>query len=114
MKTLVLLVLLVAGLSGCASTTEVARTEIRVRNASNVAYENVIVGDRSYGDIEPGAVTDYQNWEQAYRYAYVSLTAEGKPMVIQPIDFVGETPLGAGRFTYVVTVEGDRLGIRVE
>ena len=114
MKRLVVLGLLAAGLSGCASTTEVTETQIRIRNDSNVAYENVIVGNKSYGDIAPGAVTDYQNWESAYRYAYVSLTAEGKAMKIQPIDFVGETPLGSGRFTYVVTVEGDRLGIRVE
>jgi len=114
MKLLVVFGLLVAGLSGCSSTTELAGTQIRIRNASNVAYEDVIVGDKSYGDIAPDAVSDYQNWEQACRYAYVSLTAEGKPMKIQPIDFVGETPLGSGRFTYVLTVEGDRLGIRVE
>src|SRR5687767_7260703 len=104
MRSFVLFVLLLAGLAGCSSSTEVGSTQIRIRNATHVALEDVVVGDKTYGDIAPGEVSDYQPWAQAYRYAYVSLKADGKPMVIQPIDFVGETPLGGGRFTYVLTI----------
>src|SRR5262245_39305691 len=89
-------------------------TDIRVRNASDVDFQNVIVGGRNYGDIKRGAVTDYQTWPGAYRYAYVSLRANGKPMGIQPIDYVGERLLGEGRFTYVLTTLNDRLDIRAE
>ena len=87
-------------------------SEIRVRNGSNVEFKNVIVGDKKYGDIKPGATTDYQRWRLAYRYSFVSLTAASEPLKIQPIDYFGETPLGEGKFTYVLTMENGRLEIR--
>ena len=114
MRLVVLFGLLLAGLSGCSSPSEVDSTRIRIRNATHVPFENVIVGDKSYGDIAPGDVTEYQTWRHAYRYAYVSLKADGKPMLIQPIDYMGETPLGDGRFTYVLTIEGGHLQIHVD
>jgi TonB family protein len=90
------------------------RTQIRVRNSSDVDFEDVVVGEKRYGDIKAGATTDYQVWESAYRYAHVSLSAGPRPMSIRPIDFVGEPQLGRGSFTYVLTIEKDRLEIHAE
>jgi hypothetical protein len=89
-------------------------TRIRVRNSSGVDFENVVVGSKHYGDIKAGATTDYQTWEVAYRYAFVSLIAGSEPKGIQPIDFVREQRLGHGYFTYVLSSEEGRLDIRAE
>ena len=89
-------------------------SEIRVRNDSKVDFKNVVVGGKKYGDIKQGATTDYQTWKTAYRYSSVALLADSKPMKIQPIDYVGETPLGDGNFTFVLTVKDGRLYIRDE
>ena len=35
---------------------------------------------------------------------YVRLFVDENEFIIQPIDFVGETPLGSGKFTYVLEV----------
>jgi hypothetical protein len=89
-------------------------TEIRVRNDSDIDFKDVVVGGKQYGDIKPGATTDYQTWKAAYRYSPVTLIAGSKPMQIQPIDYLGERELGAGRFTYVLTIREGRLDLRVE
>ena len=87
-------------------------SEIRVRNGAGVDFKGVMVGNKEYGDIKSGAITDYQRWKLAYRYSSVSLTADSKPLKIQPIDYHGETPLGEGKFTYVLTIESGQLEIR--
>lgn len=93
--------------------------DIRVRNVSTVVMEDVVVGfprgaggggpvapgqaeagEVSYGTVEPEAVTPYRLIERAYRYAYVEAVVEGRRVVLQPIDYVGEEPLGPGRYTY--------------
>lgn len=89
-------------------------TEIRVRNDSTIDFKDVVVGGKNYGDIKRGATTDYQTWEKAYRYSSVSLLADSKPLKVQPEDYVGESPLGDGHFTYVLTIQDGRLDIRAE
>src|SRR5262245_36608806 len=98
----------------CLLGFSIHATEIRVRNDSKVDFKMVVVGQKEYGDIKSGATTDYQTWNTAYRYAYVSLLADAKPMKIEPIDYVGETPLGDGYFTYVLTIKNGRFEIRAE
>jgi TonB family protein len=89
-------------------------TLIRVRNGSRQDLKDIVVGDKHYRDIKPGAVTDYQIWTSAYRYAHVSLTAGSSPMAVQPIDYVGESQLGPGHFTYVLEIRDSELRIRAE
>lgn len=101
-------------LGGTAMTLASSATEIRVRNDSDVDFKDVVVGGKKYGDIKPGAATDYQTWKSAYRYSSVTLIAGSKPMQIQPIDYSGERELGPGRFIYVLTIREGRLDIRVE
>lgn len=89
-------------------------SEICVRNDSKIDFKDVVVGGKKYGDIKQGATTDYQTWKTAYRYSSVSLLADSKPLKLQPRDYVGETPLGDGRFTFVLTIKDGRLDIRPE
>jgi hypothetical protein len=77
-------------------------------------FFNVVVGGKSYGDIAPGARTGYQTWAGAYSYSSVSLVADSQERKVQVIDHMGEARLGKGHFTYVLTYNGGRLGIRAE
>jgi hypothetical protein len=86
-------------------TTE-PRVEIRVANESKIQMENVRVQFSSqteeYGSIPPQGVTDYRAVTKAYRYARIEATVDGEQFLIQPIDFVGEKELKAGKYTYVL------------
>ena len=58
----------------------------------------------NYGEIKGGETSCYRVYEKAYRYAYVNLYIDGEEYIIQPIDYVGEQPLGKGTFTYLIDV----------
>ena len=84
-------------------------TRIRLRNAS--AFELTAVtfapGEASleYARIAPGETTDYVRVDHAYSYGMLDALIGGQHRRIQPIDFVGESYIGDGRFTYVITVD---------
>lgn len=84
-------------------------TLVRVHNASAFDLDSVVVGFARetvvYGDVPAGGTTAYRDAGTAYRYAYIEATAQGRRLVIQPIDYVGECPLGRGRFTYRLTAD---------
>jgi len=91
---------------------EVPKSDIRIRNASNVSLHDVVVGRTHYGDIAVGESTSYKSWGPAYPHPKVVFEAGGVGLQQIPIDNFGENVLGAGRFTYVITVavpksEGD-------
>ena len=79
---------------------------IRIENASAYDYQDVIVTPRldviSYGDVPSGFITPYQKYQEAFRYEYVELQIEGETFIIQPIDWVGETLLTPGNYTYII------------
>ena len=83
-------------------------TLIRVHNASEYDFLRVEVNTydepKNYGPIKSDEKSRYKTFEVAYRYAYVRLFVDENEFIIQPIDFVGETPLGSGKFTYVLEV----------
>ena len=83
-------------------------TLIRVHNASEYDFLRVEVNTydepKNYGTIKSDEKSRYKTFEVAYRYAYVRLFVDENEFIIQPIDFVGETPLGSGKFTYVLEV----------
>ncbi|MFQ5605300.1 MAG: hypothetical protein ACE5HS_18700 [bacterium] len=90
------------------TTIEIFETNLRIHNASQYDFTSVQIDPYNqltlYGDIKHSEITAYQPFEIAYRYAYVRLFIDGNEFIIQPIDFVGETPLGKGQFTYELNV----------
>lgn len=86
--------------------------EIRIQNASSFPFQRVDVvfpeDQVSYGSIPANSTSDYRGVSRAYRYAYIEVEIAGEELRIQPIDYVGESLLDSGRYTYVlnVTVEG--------
>jgi hypothetical protein len=82
---------------------------IRVKNASSYRFESVYVntsgGENRYGALVTKQVSDYAVYKGAYNYAYIKVMINGREMLLRPTDYVGETPLDPGKYTYVVDVE---------
>jgi hypothetical protein len=88
---------------------------IRIHNTSSYEYQELEVGDQYYGTLGPDAYTEYREFTVAYRYNYVRLTIAGDEFVLQPIDYVGEQPLGLGDFTYEIDIaDYDARGIDIQ
>ena len=58
-------------------------------------------------DVSSGSFSEYLEYETAYEYAYIQIKSGTESYVLQPIDFVGETPLEIGFYTYVLDVSED-------
>ena len=119
MKTYLMLIpflLLISGCSILSGDDEASEVNIRLSNVSPYTYQDIRVsttGDEvSYGDLGSGEFTDYKSFEKAYRYGFVELQINGSTYTIQPIDYVGETPLENGYYTYQVSANDsdDRFG----
>lgn len=107
--------LLALVLSGCTEEQDpiqpdldLSKTNIQLHNVSQFDFQNVEVNTWNdpvfFSELKSGAKSEFREFEIAYRYAYVRLFINGNEFIIQPIDYVGETPLGPGRFTYVLDV----------
>jgi hypothetical protein len=97
-------------LMGCASAgTSSDPVQIRVANESDVRFDQVIVNfpdqEENYGAIEAGGVSTYRQVGEAYRYAHIQVRIGQRDLVMQPMDFVGESLLTSGRYTYVLDVD---------
>lgn len=80
-------------------------SNIRLLNSSGTDFSNVFAGIEDYGEVLNGDSTEYREWSIAFRIARVVAQTPLGEFTIQPIDFVGETPLGAGNFTYELTFD---------
>ena len=113
--TSMLLSLLVAGCSGSSSPVDPLPPDvplgIRVENATGRTFEAITVQFseqvENYGELEAGAASEYRAVDEAYRYAAVDIDFGSETARIQPIDFVGETLLPPGRYTYRFTLNPD-------
>jgi heat shock protein HslJ len=67
-----------------------------------------------YGRVPAGSSSFYgYSGTAVYRYAQVEVSAGGKVYRFQPGDYVGEKRLKPGRYTYVLTLEGERVDLRL-
>ncbi|NNF18315.1 MAG: hypothetical protein HKN61_00965 [Flavobacteriaceae bacterium] len=107
----ILLFCICLGMVSCTDRDdELQQLQIRVRNMNTFQYDRVIVGDQEsvHESVLPGEYSEYLPYDTAYRYAYVEIISGDSTFIAQPIDFVGETPLPAGFYTYELTATGDR------
>jgi hypothetical protein len=57
------------------------------------------------GVLAKGACTSYRETKHAYGYTYAEFTlGNADKFIIQPIDYMGETPLAAGHWSFHITV----------
>lgn len=89
-----------------------ARTDqvlLRLRNDSAVAFDTIFVEwtrePVAFGALAQHAESAYREVGVAYSYGRVTATSGELNFLAQPIDYTGEQPLEAGRYTYELTVE---------
>ena len=84
-------------------------TRIRLRNASAFELTAVTFAPGSprleFARIAAGETTAYVTVDNAYSYGYLDLLVGGEHRRLQPIDYMGESYIGDGQFTYVITVD---------
>ncbi|MDZ4683122.1 MAG: hypothetical protein SH848_21905 [Saprospiraceae bacterium] len=96
-------------LTGCTQDEVFTGVLIRIENASDFDFKNIVVnigtGQDVYGDLNANQISEYKTFESAFRYAFVELQIDGETFTHQPFDYVGETPLNFGKYTYKLTAE---------
>ncbi len=110
----IFLVFVIGILASCSSDTtsdtpipQTSSVQIRIQNASPYKFENIMVNTynkaTNYENLNSYQKSAFKTVDLAYRYAFVELQINGKTYTIQPIDYVGETPLENGNYTYKIT-----------
>lgn len=93
---------------GSQSCDKTKMVLIRIENATGHAITDIFVSapedDHHYGSLGNGATSDYKAYEKAYRYAFCTFRIDGDEFTIQPIDYVGESLLEPGKYTYRLTI----------
>ncbi|SNR42495.1 hypothetical protein SAMN04488009_1594 [Maribacter sedimenticola] len=100
MKQILILIFAICLFSNCSKDDSNNDVNIRLSNVTDMDFENIIVNTTNYGNLKSNQVSEYKNFNKAYRYAYVELNIGEETYIIQPIDYVGETPLTNGNYTY--------------
>ncbi|MFY0652098.1 MAG: hypothetical protein JXQ96_08705 [Cyclobacteriaceae bacterium] len=113
MKRLFVIVLSASVLLGClADGISTSQVNIRLSNVSEFDFKNIEVdtgfGRAGFEDIDAGQSTEYKRFIKAYRYAYIQLEIDGETYTIQPFDYVGETPLKNGYYTYQIDANNSK------
>ena len=100
-KPIIILLVSLFTLIGCHKTNAVL---IRIDNATGHDITEVFVqgpkDSHLYGDLKAGEASEYKLYEEAYRYAFCSFKIGDTEYLVQPIDFVGESLLPSGNYTY--------------
>jgi hypothetical protein len=111
--------ILMLALAACSNPfSEEGPTLVRLENTSAVELTDVTFSSGhdplTFARIAPGERTEYVEVESSYSYGYLKVTANGRVHVIQPIDYVGESEIGPGRFTWriVLTETGVNANLR--
>lgn len=82
--------------------------QIRIENTSNYRFDSVYVdtsgGENDYEMLNASEKTGYSTYTQAFRNAYVKVKIDGQELEWYPTDYVGETPLKPGKYTYMIGV----------
>lgn len=92
---------------------------VRLENVSRVQVDEVMLylpdTTLTYRDLPPEEPTPYLEVGKAYRFATVQAVVGPDTARLQVIDYVGETPLNRGSYTYLLDVRpGPPFGISLE
>ena len=107
MRKILVLIISISTLFSCSSDdNNTPELNIRLSNVSQFEFQNIVVntttGNTNFENISSQQKTSYKTFQTAYRYAFVELQIDGETYTLQPIDYVGETPLENGNYTYQI------------
>ncbi|MCA1801797.1 MAG: hypothetical protein LC662_05010 [Rhodothermaceae bacterium] len=110
---LFILALLLGGCSIFGTDDKSGTVYLRIENAGEVDFLNVKVsftGDlTSFGAVTAGETSEYRPFDVAYHYGYIEVETPESVYKKQPIDYVGESPLKRGNYTYSLKIEDNQL-----
>lgn len=109
------------------TTLPITEVHVRVLNSTSLVFydctvdpvgtlsDNPGVSAHNYGQINISTSSDYYTFSKAYNYAWFRLTMNNRMYYLKPFDYVGETPLANGQYTYKITysVANDRLNLEL-
>jgi hypothetical protein len=101
-------------MTGCFGPDQVETRACNDTESDFATFEYGGHGD--HGPLRPGGCTVYTvAHTPVYRYTAVRLTIEEGPIELLPIDFVGETPLPGGKWSYRLSnIDYDNLSLDLE
>jgi major membrane immunogen (membrane-anchored lipoprotein) len=106
MKKILILFISIVALFSCSKDDEnkLSGLNIRLSNVSQYDFKNIVVntttGNVNFENLNSGQKSEYKEFDKAYSYAFVELEIDEGTYTIQPIDYVGETLLDNGNYTY--------------
>jgi hypothetical protein len=104
-SAMILFALIVAIFSMYRIDTPVDASVVRVANGTGLPLQNARINGISFGDVPVDGVSRYHALTPAYRYAALHVEVAGQEFDMLPDDYIGETPLGRGKFTYRIQRE---------
>lgn len=94
-------------------------TVLRISNNSNSSFDSVIVnspgGKQVYYNVASASSSGYKSFSFLYNYAYIEVHFNNQMLKLQPIDYVGEEKLKAGKYSYKIgIVSGNQSYLSLE
>jgi hypothetical protein len=119
MRPILIFLLLFLSAQACEKNGQVL---IRLENRTGKDFTSVLVdaggNEQTYPALADGERSAYKPYAAAYRYGFVqAITITGDTLFVQPIDYVGESHLDGGHYTYVLTLanpDSRFMGITLE
>jgi hypothetical protein len=94
--------------AGCGIVDGGGSVEVRLENDSEFELDetNLFLPDTTlfFVELQPNEVTPYHEVGRAFRIASVRVLTQGDSARLQVIDYVGESLLDPGRYTYILSV----------
>lgn len=119
MRTMLLLLMII--LASCnitGSDAEKGPVSLRIQNTGDIDFQSVRLSftgqNVNFGKLAAGQISDYQLFEKAYHYGFIEVEAEDTVYSLVPVDYVGESPLKPGQYTYELKIVGNDLVFRFE
>jgi hypothetical protein len=118
----ILTALTALSVAGCENPFVITnRVDVRFRNATSLSLTDISLtwpgGSMQVSQLDPGGVSNFELHDGAYPYGSLRVTANGAVRQLQPIDYTGASPLGPGRYTYVIvrsTYVPDGIDLQLE
>lgn len=105
----------------------ITSAQLRIHNFTSFTFYNCTIDPQgtlsdypgpnayNYGQIDINGKTNYKTFTRLYRYSWVRLTMNNKTYYLKPYDYISETVLESGRYTYKLTYtsNNDRLNLEL-
>jgi len=104
-KSLAVMAVAALLLVGCQEQTGI---QLRIENASDIPFDEVLVNNVTFGALEANEVSAYLDFEYIYVKEYVKVIIDGRAIELIPEDFNKEDYHSDGSYKYVIDILHDK------